>query len=48
MSGRNPVAGQVAIVGLGHTAQGTLPGRSPEEHAVDAALAALADAGPAS
>jgi acetyl-CoA acetyltransferase len=41
----NPVAGRVAIVGLGHTAQGTLPGRSPEEHAVDAALAALADAG---
>jgi acetyl-CoA acetyltransferase len=42
---RNPVAGQVAIVGLGHTVQGELPGRSAEENAVDAGLAALADAG---
>jgi acetyl-CoA acetyltransferase len=39
------VAGKVAIVGLGHTAQGELPGRSVEENAVDAALLALADAG---
>jgi acetyl-CoA acetyltransferase len=42
---RNPVAGQVAIVGLGHTAQGELPGRSVAENAVDAALLALADCG---
>jgi acetyl-CoA acetyltransferase len=42
---RNPVAGRVAIVGLGHTAQGELPGRSAEENAVDAGLLALADAG---
>jgi acetyl-CoA acetyltransferase len=42
---RNPIAGRVAIVGLGHTVQGELPGRSAEENAVDAALLALADAG---
>src|SRR6202453_4637477 len=41
----NVVAGRTAIVGLGHTAQGELPGRSAEENAVDAALLALADAG---
>ncbi len=42
---RNPVAGAVAIVGLGHTQQGELPGRSVEDNAVDAGLQALADAG---
>jgi acetyl-CoA acetyltransferase len=42
---RNPVAGRVAIVGLGHTVQGELPGRSVEQNAVDAGLLALADAG---
>ena len=42
---RNPIAGQVAIVGLGHTRQGELPGVSPEENAVDAARLALADCG---
>ena len=42
---KNPVAGRAAIVGLGHTVQGELPGRSPEENAVDAGLLALADAG---
>jgi acetyl-CoA acetyltransferase len=42
---RTSIAGQVAIVGLGHTVQGELPGRSVEENAVDAGLAALADAG---
>ncbi|MDT5357986.1 MAG: hypothetical protein QOJ56_6518 [Mycobacterium sp.] len=41
----NVVAGRIAIVGLGHTAQGELPGHSAEENAVDAALLALADAG---
>jgi acetyl-CoA acetyltransferase len=41
----NVVAGRTAIVGLGHTAQGELPGSSAEENAVDAALLALADAG---
>ncbi|BCB76603.1 thiolase [Phytohabitans flavus] len=39
------VAGKVAIVGIGHTVQGELPGRSVEENAVDAIVAALADAG---
>ena len=42
---RNPVAGAVAIVGLGHTQQGELPGRSVEDNAVEAGLEALADAG---
>ena len=42
---RNPTAGEVAIVGIGHTAQGELPGCSVEELAVDAGLLALADAG---
>jgi acetyl-CoA acetyltransferase len=41
----NVVAGRTAIVGLGHTAQGELPGHSAEENAVDAGLLALADAG---
>ncbi|HEY0229599.1 MAG TPA: hypothetical protein VGC05_25090 [Mycobacterium sp.] len=35
----------MAIVGLGHTQQGELPGRSVEDNAVDAGLQALADAG---
>jgi len=42
---RNPVAGRVAIVGVGHTVQGELPGQSVEEIAVEAAVLALADAG---
>jgi acetyl-CoA acetyltransferase len=42
---RNPVAGRVAIVGVGHTEQGELPGQSVEEIAVDGAVLALADAG---
>jgi acetyl-CoA acetyltransferase len=42
---RNPIAGEVAIVGIGHTVQGELPGQSVEEIAVDAAIAAVADAG---
>jgi len=41
----NPVAGRAAIVGLGHTAQGELPGSSAEENALDAGLLALQDAG---
>ena len=41
----NVVAGRTGIVGVGHTAQGELPGHSAEENAVDAALLALADAG---
>ncbi|WP_236787761.1 thiolase family protein [Amycolatopsis sp. GM8] len=45
MADRNPVAGKVAIVGLGHTAQGELPGRTVEEIAVEAAVNAVADAG---
>lgn len=36
---------QVAIVGVGATEQGEIPGESPEEIAVRAAVAALADAG---
>ena len=39
------IGGRVAIVGLGHTVQGELPGQTVEEIAVDAAIAALADAG---
>lgn len=37
--------GQTAIVGVGNTAQGTLPGRSANEIAVEAIQEALADAG---
>jgi acetyl-CoA acetyltransferase len=44
-SRRNPVAGQVAIVGLGHTKQGELPGMTVEEIAVEAAINAVADSG---
>jgi acetyl-CoA acetyltransferase len=43
--GANRIGGRVAIVGIGHTPQGELPGRSPEENAVDGAIAAMADAG---
>lgn len=39
------IRGKVAIVGVGHTEQGELPGRSPELLAVQAIKAALADAG---
>jgi acetyl-CoA acetyltransferase len=39
------IGGQIAIVGLGHTLQGELPGRSVEDNAVDAIKLALADAG---
>ncbi|RZI87389.1 MAG: hypothetical protein EOO67_14395, partial [Microbacterium sp.] len=39
------MAGRIAIVGLGHTAQGELPGLTVEEIAADAAAAAVADAG---
>ena len=45
MATGNVVAGRTAIVGVGHTAQGELPGHSAEENAVDAALLALADTG---
>lgn len=41
----NPVWGKVAIVGVGHTEQGTIPGTSPELLSVRAIKAALADAG---
>jgi acetyl-CoA acetyltransferase len=44
-SPRNPIAGAVAIVGLGHTVQGELAGQSVEEIAVDAAIAAVEDSG---
>lgn len=37
--------GSVAIVGAGTTAQGLFPGKSAEDHAVEAARLALADAG---
>jgi acetyl-CoA acetyltransferase len=43
--GGKRIGGRVAIVGIGHTAMGQLPGRSVEENAVEAAVAALADAG---
>lgn len=45
VTARNPIAGQVAIPGLGHTRQGGLPGIAHEENAVDAARQALADRG---
>ncbi len=41
----NPIAGKVAIVGLGHTVQGELPGQTVEQIAVDAAIAAVEDSG---
>lgn len=41
----DPVRDRVAIVGIGHTEQGELPGRSPELLSVQAIKAALADAG---
>lgn len=39
------LGGRVAIVGIGHTEQGELPGRSVQENAVAAVPLALADAG---
>lgn len=39
------IRGKVAIVGVGHTEQGELPGRSPELLSVQALKAAMADAG---
>jgi acetyl-CoA acetyltransferase len=39
------IRGKVAIVGVGHTPQGELPGQSPELNAVLAIKEALADAG---
>jgi acetyl-CoA acetyltransferase len=44
MSARD-IRGQVAIVGIGHTEQGQLPGRSPELLSVQAMKAAMQDAG---
>lgn len=41
----NPIRGKVAIVGVGHTEQGTIPDTSPELLSVRAIKAALADAG---
>ena len=41
----SPIRGSVAIVGVGTTAQGELPGKSADEIAVDAFRLALADAG---
>ena len=38
------IRGKVAIVGVGHSAQGTLPGKTPEQLSIDAIKAALADA----
>src|SRR5437899_282922 len=38
------VRGRVAIVGVGHSEQGTLPGRTAEQLSIDALKAALADA----
>jgi acetyl-CoA acetyltransferase len=43
--GASRLGDQVAIVGVGHTKQGELPGRSVEQNAVDAVDHALADAG---
>ncbi|HZE65775.1 MAG TPA: hypothetical protein VE081_04035, partial [Sporichthyaceae bacterium] len=39
------LGGSVAVVGIGHTVQGELPDLTAEQIAVDAARAALADAG---
>ncbi len=39
------IRGKVAIVGIGHTEQGELPGQSPELNWVLAIKEALADAG---
>jgi acetyl-CoA acetyltransferase len=38
------IRGKVAIVGVGHSEQGTLPGKSPEQLSIDAIKSALADA----
>jgi acetyl-CoA acetyltransferase len=45
MSSGGGIGGQVAIVGVGHTPQGELPGQSAELNAVLAIKAALQDAG---
>lgn len=37
--------GQIAITGIGETSVGRLPGTTPMEHAADAAIRAVADAG---
>jgi acetyl-CoA acetyltransferase len=39
------VRGKAAIVGVGHSAQGTLPGRGPEQLSIEAIKSALGDAG---
>jgi acetyl-CoA acetyltransferase len=39
------LGGRIAVVGLGHTVQGELPGRTVEQIAIEAAVAALGDAG---
>jgi acetyl-CoA acetyltransferase len=44
-NGAARLGGRFAIVGIGHTAHGELPGRSVEQNAAEAGLAALADAG---
>ena len=44
-SARNPIAGEVAIVGIGHTRHGELPGMTVEAIAVEAATNAVADSG---
>ena len=38
------IRGKVAIVGVGHSEQGTLPGRTPERLSIEAIKSALADA----
>lgn len=38
------IRGKVAIVGVGHSAQGTLPGKTPEQLSIEAIKSALADA----
>ena len=45
MSPGSELRGKVAIVGAADTAVGVLPGRTPMELCVDAALQAIADAG---
>jgi hypothetical protein len=37
------IRGKVAIVGVGHSAQGTLPGKTPEQLSIEAIKSALAD-----
>jgi acetyl-CoA acetyltransferase len=45
MTSTDTTRGKVAIVGVGHTAQGEFPGRSPELLSVQAIKAAMGDAG---